>query len=250
MLKNLTRANYQEFINEFANSHSKETIRKLNGYIKSSFDDAVFDGLMKKNIVHKITFNGRNPQKSESEKFINLNDFEKLKKEVKKSNSDSSLILYIMIVTGCRVSGALNLKREYINQVKRELYIDERKTDTSPRWIEISDSDMSYIIKSLEQHPISIDGYFFKQYGKFITINAINKQLARHCENIKINRITSHALRHTHCSYLLAKDISIHYISKRLGHKNIAVTTEIYSHLLKEKYIEENKKAVEALKVL
>lgn len=30
-------------------------------------------------------------------------------------------------------------------------------------------------------------------------------------------------------------NVSIYYISKRLGHKNISVTTEIYSHLLEEK---------------
>lgn len=63
-----------------------------------------------------------------------------------------------MICTGCRISGVLNMKYEYINQVKNELFIDERK-----------------------------------------------------------------------------HNVSIYYISKRLGHKNISVTTEIYSHLLEEK---------------
>ncbi|MEJ7437937.1 site-specific integrase, partial [Staphylococcus warneri] len=37
---------------------------------------------------------------------------------------------------------------------------------------------------------------------------------------------------------------------KRLGHKNISVTTEIYSHLLEEKYLEENNKAIEILSAM
>ncbi len=37
----------------------------------------------------------------------------------------TNVFLFIMICTGCRISGALNLKREYINQVKSEIYIDE-----------------------------------------------------------------------------------------------------------------------------
>ncbi|PTE44410.1 site-specific integrase, partial [Staphylococcus epidermidis] len=37
-----------------------------------------------------------------------------------------------------------------------------------------------------------------------------------------------------HCSYLLAKGISIQYISKRLGHADIHTTLKIYSHLIKE----------------
>ncbi|MDK9865116.1 tyrosine-type recombinase/integrase [Staphylococcus equorum] len=67
--------------------------------------------------------------------------------------------------------------------------------------------------------------------------------------NIKVE-ITPYPLKHTHASYLISKGISIEYISKRLGHKNITVTTEIYSHLLEEKYLEENKKAIEILSAM
>lgn len=148
----------QQFINEFSKTHSKETIRKLNRYIKSSLDDAVYKGLLPKNITYKVTFNGSNPPKDEQSKFINLVEYETLKQYFKLQKNRSSLALFIMICTGCRISGVLNMKYEYINQVKNELFIDERK-----------------------------------------------------------------------------HNVSIYYISKRLGHKNISVTTEIYSHLLEEK---------------
>ncbi|MFH4935307.1 tyrosine-type recombinase/integrase [Staphylococcus cohnii] len=81
-------------------------------------------------------------------------------------------------------------------------------------------------------------------------MNAVNKQLKQACRLHDIKEITSHALRHTHCSYLFANDVSIYYTSKRLGHKNISVATEIYSHLLEEKYLEENNKAVEVLSAM
>ncbi|MGO4942901.1 tyrosine-type recombinase/integrase [Ruoffia tabacinasalis] len=44
----------------------------------------------------------------------------------------------------------------------------------------------------------------------------------------------SHALRHTHASILLLKGVSLAYISKRLGHKDITMTANTYSHVLKE----------------
>ena len=44
------------------------------------------------------------------------------------------------------------------------------------------------------------------------------------------------------CIYLL------HF--KRLGHKNISVTTDVYSHLLEEQYKEENQKAVEIISAM
>ena len=100
----------------------------------------------------------------------------------------------------------------------------------------VSQKDMNHIIKSIDQLPEQ--SIIFGE----LTNNAVNKRLKVYCNNLGIKEITSHALRHTHCSYLLAKGISIYYISKRLGHKNISVTTEVYSHLLEETYKEEDEK--------
>lgn len=40
-----------------------------------------------------------------------------------------------------------------------------------------------------------------------------------------------HSLRHTHCSMLLESGANPKYVQKRLGHKNIQVTLNIYQHL-------------------
>ncbi|WP_186310041.1 aminotransferase class IV, partial [Staphylococcus saprophyticus] len=70
-------------------------------------------------------------------------------------------------------------------------------------------------------------------------INPLNNQL-KHPSNLHhIKHITSHPLTHTHSSYLLPNDLSIYYISKTLRHKNISLTTQIYSHLFQQKYLQE-----------
>ncbi|WOX33719.1 tyrosine-type recombinase/integrase [Listeria monocytogenes] len=46
--------------------------------------------------------------------------------------------------------------------------------------------------------------------------------------------ITSHALRHTHASLLLFKNVNIKYLSKRLGHNSITTTLQTYSHIIDE----------------
>lgn len=43
-------------------------------------------------------------------------------------------------------------------------------------------------------------------------------------------KLTTHALRHTHASLLLANGVLIDTISRRLGHENSKVTKEIYLH--------------------
>ena len=99
---------------------------------------------------------------------------------------------------------------------------------------------MKHIMDVISTFAISYDGYIFKEAGSIINLHAINNALKSACRVNNIPIITSHALRHTHCSYLLAKGVSIHYISKRLG-QNIAITTSVYSHLLEEKFNEEDK---------
>ncbi|WP_413481911.1 tyrosine-type recombinase/integrase [Mammaliicoccus vitulinus] len=246
-LKDITKVKYQKFINEFAKTHTDESVRKLNGKIRSSIDDAIYEGILKKNFTYKIKYVGKNEAQQEDDKYITLKQYSDLKKELKTKYTDSSLVLFVMVVTGCRISGAINLKYEYIDRFKRTIYINEQKTTTSPRTVEVSKEDMDHILKVLEQRPATMDGFVF---SNGISTNAVNKALKGYCERLGIKQITTHAIRHTHCSYLLSKDVSIHYISKRLGHKNIKVTLEVYSHLLEESFEEENKKAVEALKVL
>lgn len=249
-MSKLNKQIYQKFINDFSKTHSKETIRKTNGAIKSALEDAVYDGLINKNPTYKISYKPGKPSKSEEDKYVSLKDYEVLKSFLKNNSSKSALALYIMICTGCRVSGVRSLKLEHINELKNELYIDEHKTDASPRYVAIGKEDMQHILKAVKNAVISYDGYIFKDTGTIISVNAINKTLKRACEQLGIKYITSHALRHTHCSYLLAKGVSIYYISKRLGHKNISVTTEIYSHLLEEKFKEEEEKTKNILDVM
>lgn len=68
-------------------------------------------------------------------------------------------------------------------------------------------------------------------------LNMIVKNTDTDRENVHI-----HALRHSHCSYLLDEGVGIHYISKRLGHASTTITLDVYSHLLEKKEKEEDSK--------
>ena len=61
------------------------------------------------------------------------------------------------------------------------------------------------------------------------------KYLIKPKKKYNINEdVTPYSLRHTHASYLISKGIPIEYISKRLGHASIAITLDVYTHLLDE----------------
>lgn len=51
-----------------------------------------------------------------------------------------------------------------------------------------------------------------------------------------------HDLRHTHCTKLLSNGVDIKYVQKRLGHRNVNTTLNIYHHLTKNVQITETEK--------
>lgn len=44
--------------------------------------------------------------------------------------------------------------------------------------------------------------------------------------------ITLHGLRHSHASHMLASNVHPKIVQERLGHSSIAITMDIYSHLM------------------
>jgi len=45
-------------------------------------------------------------------------------------------------------------------------------------------------------------------------------------------KVTLHGLRHSHASHMLASNIHPKIVQERLGHSSIAITMDIYSHLM------------------
>lgn len=47
-------------------------------------------------------------------------------------------------------------------------------------------------------------------------------------------KVTIHGLRHTYATFLLYKGYSLKEIQELLGHSNIRVTSELYTHFIKD----------------
>ena len=59
--------------------------------------------------------------------------------------------------------------------------------------------------------------------------------MTRICTENNLPDITVHGLRHTHCSLLFEAGFSIEEVKERLGHQDIRVTINIYTHFTKKK---------------
>jgi integrase len=60
----------------------------------------------------------------------------------------------------------------------------------------------------------------------------IDSRLKKLCEAAKVKKITCHGLRHSSATLLLAAGVAPHVVQRRLGHKKVEMTLNIYSHVL------------------
>ncbi|REH76174.1 site-specific integrase [Staphylococcus felis] len=247
-LNNFSTILYRKFLKWYGADHATESVKKIHNCLKASLSDALQEGLIYKDPTYKAVVKGNNPSKPEEDKFMSATDYKKLKKYVEHVPIQSYLFIYILVITGARFGEVQKLTTDDLDFVKNTIHLRGTKTETSNRVVDVPSADMKTLKTTLNDMPININKQLFNTGVSLITNNAVTKVFQKFCLENKIGSYTLHAIRHTHCSYLLHGGVSIYYISKRLGHANIKTTLEVYSHLLEETQKEEKQKTIKLIK--
>ena len=131
--------------------------------------------------------------------------------------------LKMLLVTGCRTSEILNLKRKYVDIANNCINLPDSKTGA--RTIHLSPVAFD-ILNALP----SEEGFVFRsprENKRLTTLRCLWKKICRIAE-LKDFRL--HDLRHTYASFAVSGGFSLPIIAKMLGHADIK-TTERYAHL-------------------
>jgi integrase len=76
-------------------------------------------------------------------------------------------------------------------------------------------------------------GYVFTRAdGRPVDPNDVSKDFSEVVKSSGLPPLTLHGLRHAHATLLLEAGINVKVVSERLGHASIAITLDIYSHVL------------------
>ena len=67
-----------------------------------------------------------------------------------------------------------------------------------------------------------------------VSKSTLTKNFQNFTREAGLKRITVHGLRHSHVSLLISKKYDIFEVSKRIGHKSVKTTQDIYGHLFDE----------------
>lgn len=250
-LSDITRTIYQSFLTEYGKTHAKETIQKINVHVRACVKNALYDKLITRDFTERtsVVFDKTRTQQIE---YLNIAQMKKLVEYISSSlntHFTSKYMILLAVYTGMRLGELQGLQWRDINfnfktiSVRRawsdvEDDFKETKNKSSIRTIRVNDDILNYF-RSLKQSvdpESSKQQVFLNQYGTVPTSNAVNKTLRESLKKINIEKrgFHFHSLRHTHVAYLLANQIDLYAISKRLGHSDIGTTSRVYSYLIDE----------------
>lgn len=209
-LKPNSRKNIRVTLSAIFNSAISEGLIDTNPVLKS---DKIIAGVRKVDMIL--------PTEEEMNNLLRI---------LKKENTTLYLMVLTTIHTGLRKGELLGLKWEHIDANKGIFKIRTQRVDKKDASLKTPESLRDiYVNKELiyllEDNILDKREYVFDvSTARFRTIKKYFKKLNFHED------MAFHDLRHYHATMLLKKGVNIKVISKRLGHKDVTTTLNLYTH--------------------
>lgn len=261
-MTNITRTQYQKFLNDFGKTHSKNSSISVHSKIKMAVNSAMDDGVLTKDFTahtHVTGYKG----KDASKKYIDAANMWRLIEYCERSIDEDHVIEMMIITslfTGFRLAETAGLQWTNLDEINHTLSVENTfdwttggfkptKNAQSVRTVKVS-SELIDVFHTLRkrQHLINNSKGLIFATNNLVKVpysNTVNTRLKEILTELNITpAITFHGLRHTHASYLISQGVSIYAISERLGHANYTTTLNVYSHVQREFKAKESEKEV------
>ncbi|TDF96596.1 tyrosine-type recombinase/integrase [Paenibacillus piri] len=250
-LSNLKPWIIQDFYNELVNQGklSRENVQKVHSLVHDSLKRAERWELIQRNPASLVD----RPRASKKEmSFWTQEEVLTFLKEAKDDRLYGAFLL--AITTGMRQAEILGLRWKDIDFNDGSLCIVQTlshdgkrlitgaKTNASIRKVDLPEETLRalrihYKLIHFEKCELE-DGYqdhdlvVCTQLGTPVIPRNLMRSFYRITRNAGVPKIRFHDLRHTHASMLLKQGVNPKIVAERLGHANIRITLETYSHLM------------------
>ncbi len=175
----------------------------------------------------------------------------------KNRNSYYTHIFEMMLYSGLRVGevSALyptDIDKNYIyvnktvtrNEIGGYIISETPKTEKGKRLIPLN-ADLKRIIEEQKRQNLDLFGLTFDKTplfrsfdGKLLREYTINREIERICKISKIDKFTCHAFRNTFATrFIEQRPQDFKILSEIMGHKDIKITLELYTHVMQENKI-------------
>lgn len=251
----------------------RKTIELVRTVLSGMFGQAYKNSMLKKNPVMLATLPRMEKQKEP--RVMTLEEQRLFIQYAREENEEIADICEILLATGLRCGELRALEWENVDFEKQELYItgtlnysketgfrkDDTKTETSKRVIPMLDN-VVMLLKRIKRKrmetQLSAGGswkpekglenlIFLRENGKPLHKDYIKKRLDTIQKRIKedgceFERITPHTLRHTFATRCIENGVPPQVLKSLLGHSKLALTMDLYAHVLPDTKEKEIKK--------
>jgi integrase len=216
---------------------SARTVRYVHVTLNKALKDAVRWELVPRNVAQAAK-----PPRQHKKEITPLNK-EQIKALFKAADGDALYALYVLAVTtGMRQGELLGLKRDDVDlvagtlQVRRTVYngkVGAPKTSSGRRTIKLAQLAIRALTEHLEAEKGS-EWLFPNGKGTPISCqNLHNRSWKPLLTKAGLPRTTRfHDLRHTSATLLLMQNVNPKIVSEMLGHADVTITLNTYSHVL------------------
>lgn len=123
--------------------------------------------------------------------------------------------------------------KDFISHTKT--YQSERKIDITDKVIDTIEEYRLFLMNEMHYNVKSTDLIFFRyKTNRPYSDVALRKKFYYYIEKSNVPKIRMYDLRHTYAATMMAEGKKEYLFSKRMGHKNIQTTINVYGHLSEE----------------
>ncbi|QOS97926.1 site-specific integrase [Brevibacterium sp. JNUCC-42] len=259
-MKDISKHYCQTFINQIATKFKAVSIVKM--YVGQVFTFALKMDLIKMNpieyvVIPKKASNFVYEDDTEDRSYWERNEIKQFISITKEELKFRDVLLFHMLIyTGARKGEILALQWHDIDFDKKTvsfsktLFYDKEgfifqtpKTACSKRVISIDSKTLDLLRKwrtEVKKRQLALttpihtnDMIFTRVDGVPLRLAYPNDKLKEIIKKHNLHPITIHGLRHTHASLLFEANASIKEVQERLGHTDIKMTMNIYTHVTK-----------------
>jgi integrase len=236
----------QELINSKADTCAT-IIENVFHILESVFKQAYSEGIIQRDITVGLI----KPSKEKSSRRALTEAEEEAAKKL--MQEENGLLVALLYYTGMRLGEALGLQWECIDFKKKVIHVRQQvnlrkgtitppKTKESIRDIPLPDELAEMLVRGFPQAFVfpAPDGTYYRNSSSNRLWRSLMERMAELEPSIETREdgasvLTPHYFRHNYASILYNAGVDVLSAQKFLGHANVKVTLEIYSHLSKEK---------------
>ena len=239
----------QNFVNEYKDL-SDSSIKKIFEQLNQAYRYAFERGYVSRNPMAQVLRPKSNKQEKlvramtldEENQFINYLQ----SKTIKECPYRNEFLIQLFM--GLRIGECLALSHSDIDLEHRKIYVHKTltrdvngqtilsnspKTQAGNRYIPIPDVLYPYIIEQMNYSNIqenNEDKLLFKPpYNKYTTLENVNRALVKILNELSIEHMTSHSLRHTYATRAIEAGVTPVVLQKLMGHTDVSITLNTYT---------------------